>query len=157
MKSIGRLLLLFWALWLSVVSTTNILDALRAVETLPQSFRFASGNWGWINQVMNPLEVPRIVQAVMFAGVIAWETLAALLFWWAAFSYRGRSLAKERAGLWACGINLGLWAAFQVLDEVFLAYQPEAVHRVIFLNQLATLLVLELAAQRTTENRSSVN
>jgi hypothetical protein len=31
-----------------------------------------------------------------------------------------------------------------VLDEVVLAYPPEAVHRAIFLNQLATLLILHL-------------
>lgn len=34
----------------------------------------------------------------------------------------------------ACGVNLALWAAFQVLDEVFLASQPEGVHRVIFVS-----------------------
>jgi hypothetical protein len=44
----------------------------------------------------------------------------------------------------ACGVNLALWAAFQVLDEVFLAYQPEGVHRVIFVNQILTLLMLYL-------------
>ena len=44
----------------------------------------------------------------------------------------------------ACGVNLALWAAFQVLDEVFLAYQPEGVHRVIFGNQILTLLMLYL-------------
>ena len=44
----------------------------------------------------------------------------------------------------ACGVNLALWAAFQVLDEVFLAYQPEGVHRVIFISQILTLLMLYL-------------
>jgi hypothetical protein len=53
-------------------------------------------------------------------------------------------LVQEAAAVQACGVNLALWAAFQVLDEVVLAYQPEAVHRVIFLSQLATLLVLHL-------------
>ncbi len=43
----------------------------------------------------------------------------------------------------ACGVNLALWAAFQVLDEVLIAYVPEGVHRVIFISQIATLLLLE--------------
>jgi hypothetical protein len=136
--------LLFWAAWLSVVATTNVLDGLQALGVLPETFPFVSGNWPWINRVMDPLGVPRRLQAALFIGVIAWEALAALLFWWAVARYRGRPLAQEPAAVYACGVNLALWAAFQVLDEVFLAYQPEAVHRVIFVSQLATLLVLHM-------------
>ena len=80
----------------------------------------------------------------MFAGVIVWEGLAAILFWRAFAGYRNRPLIQERMVLVACGVNLALWAAFQVLDEVFLAYQPEGVHRVIFGNQILTLLMLYL-------------
>ena len=141
---IKRSLLLFWASWLTVVVTTNLLDVLQVLDVLPKSFKFVSGNWRWINQVMDPLGVPRGLQTVLFAGAIAWEALAAALFWQAVATYRGRPLVHERATLNACGVNLLLWAAFQVLDEVFLAYQPEGVHRAIFLNQIATLLVLHL-------------
>jgi hypothetical protein len=141
---IKRGTLLFWAAWLSVVATTNLLNGLQALGTLPESFRFVSGNWTWINQVMDPLGVPRLLQATLFAGAIAWEVLGATLFWWAVATYRGRPLTEEKAAVFACGVNLALWAAFQVLDEVFLAYQPEAVHRVIFISQIATLLFLHL-------------
>jgi hypothetical protein len=58
--------------------------------------------------------------------------------------YRGRPLTEEKATICACGVKLGLWAAFQVLDEVFTAYEPERVHRVIFINQLVTLFLLHL-------------
>jgi hypothetical protein len=139
---IKRTTLFFWAAWLSVVALTNVLNALQAVGWLPESFRFVSGNWGWINQVMDPLAVPRGLQAFLFGGVIVWEASAAVLFWRAGAAYRGRPLVEEPAALTACGVNLALWAAFQILDEVFLAYQPEAVHRVIFLNQLATIVLL---------------
>ncbi len=139
-----RWLLIFWAAWLSAVAATNVLDGLRAAGALPPGFAFASGNWGWINQTMDPLAVPRGLQAVLFLGAVAWETLAVALFWRAVLAYRGRPLPHEPQALAACGVNLALWAAFQVLDEVFLAYPPEAVHRAIFLNQLATLLALHL-------------
>ena len=142
-QSLGRIVLVFWALWLSVVAATNVLDALLALGLLPASFRFASGNWGWINQVMDPREIPRAVQGVMFAGAIIWEALAAGLFWRGVFAYRGGKLASEPATVLACGVNLALWGAFQVLDEVVMAYQPEAVHRVIFLNQVGTIVMLE--------------
>ena len=48
MSVIKRLTLIFWAAWLSVVVTTNVLDGLRALGALPGSFRFVSGNWRWI-------------------------------------------------------------------------------------------------------------
>jgi hypothetical protein len=142
LTGIGRLVLLFWAAWLSVVVTTNLLNVLVAVGTLPHSFAFTSGNWQWINQVMDPLAVPRALQGAFFAGAILWEGVAAVLFWRAVIVYRGRSIGQEHAALAACAVNLALWAAFQVLDEVFLAYQPEQVHRAIFLNQIATIILL---------------
>lgn len=144
MFAIQRILLVFWAAWLSVVATTNVLDGLRTLGFLPASFRFVSGNGAWINQVMDPLGVPRELQAALFLGAIVWESLAAVLFWRAAAAYRGRPLSQEPAVILAGGVNLALWAAFQVLDEVFMAYQPEAVHRMIFVSQLASLLLLQL-------------
>jgi hypothetical protein len=141
---IKRIVLVFWAAWLSVVVVTNVLNGLRAVEALPSSFKFVSGNWEWINQVMDPLGAPRGMQGTLFAGAIVWEALAAALFWWAVATYQGRRLTREKPTLYACGCNLALWAAFQVLDEVFLAYESERVHRMIFLNQIATLVLLHV-------------
>jgi hypothetical protein len=145
---IKRIILLFWAVWLSVVVTTNTLNGLEVSGVLPQSFKFVSGNWQWINQVMDPLGVPRDLQAVLFVSVIGWEALAAILYWRAVVTYRGRPLTQEKATIYACGVNLGLWAAFQVLDEVFMAYEAERVHRVIFINQVLTLLLLHLLPSR---------
>jgi hypothetical protein len=154
LTSINRIALIFWAAWLSVVSTTNVLNVLSALAILPDSFKFVSGNWQWINQVMDPLSVPRGLQASLFAGAIFWEALAAVLFWWAAATYRGRPLAQESAVLYACGVNLALWAAFQVLDEVFMAYQPEAVHRMIFISQIVTLLLFVVWPRPTHDDKS---
>lgn len=141
---IKRLVLLFWAAWLSIVAMTNVLNGIQASGAISSSFKFVSGNWQWINQVMDPVGVPRGLQAALFAGAIVWEALAAVLFWRAVATYRGLPLAQERVTLCACGVNLALWAAFQVLDEVFLGYQPEGVHRVIFVSQIVTLMFLHL-------------
>lgn len=144
MLAIGRLVLFFWAAWLSVVVTTNVLNGLQALGVIPPEFKFVSGNWQWINQAMDPLGVPRGLQAAMFGSAIAWEALAAVLFWRALATYRGRPLAQERAALVACGVNLALCAAFQILDEVLLTYSAEAVHRVVFISQIGTILLLQL-------------
>lgn len=133
------------------MAATNVLNALQALGVLPLSFRFVSGNWELINSVMDPLAVPRALQALLFAGAIGWETLSAFLFWRALVSYRSQPLAQEPATLWACAVNLGLWAAFQVLDEVFIAYGPEDSHRMIFIIQIGTLLWLLLAPVKPTD------
>lgn len=142
--TVKRGVLVFWAAWLSVVALTNVLDALKAIGTLPASWAWASGNFGWIQETMKPLGVSIGVEGALFFGVIVWEMLAAALFWRATVSYRNRSLRYEPATVLACGVNLALWCAFQVLDELFLAFQPEGVHRVIFANQILTLLLLQL-------------
>ena len=92
--TLKRGVLLFWALWLTVVTATNILNALQVLGLLPETFKFVSGNWQLINQTMDPLGVPRALQAFMFAGVIVWEGLAAILFWRAFAAYRNRPLVQ---------------------------------------------------------------
>ena len=141
---VKRGVLAFWAAWLSIVALTNILDALKALGKLPANWAWTSQNFGWIQETMQPLGVPLGVETFLFFGVIGWEVLAAVLFWRATASYRNRPLVHEHMTIIVCGVNLALWCAFQVLDEVFLAYQPEGVHRVIFANQILTLLMLQL-------------
>jgi hypothetical protein len=57
----------------------------------------------------------------MFAGVIAWEGMAAALFWRAWWKFRDRSSGQN----WffpAFTTSLMLWAAFLLVDEVFITY-----------------------------------
>jgi len=144
MRFLKRGVLFFWAAWFSVVAATNVLDALRTLGLMPMSFAFVSGNWAWINRVMDPLAVPRWLQGALFLGAMSWEALGALLYWTALARYQGRPLAQEPAALRASVVSLALWAAFQVLDEVFLAYPTEDVHRSLFVSQIATILLLQL-------------
>lgn len=141
---VKRGVLLFWGAWFAVVALTNLLNALQVLEVLPADFKFVSGNWQWINETMNPLGVSVELQAFLFGGVIVWESLCAGLFFYALLRFRGGTLLHERETLWACSVSLALWCAFQVLDEVFLAFSPEAVHRVIFVETILTMLFFQL-------------
>ena len=53
--------------------------------------------------------------------------------------------------------QLSLYHRFQVLDELFLAFQPEGVHRVIFADQILTLLLLHLlpSEQHSLQSKQS--
>jgi len=155
MRVLTRGVLFFWAAWFSIVALTNVLDALVSLGALSPSVRFVSGNWPWINRVMDPLAVPHWLQAFLFLGAMSWEALAACLYWRALIRYGGRPLHQERDALWAGVTALALWGAFQVLDEVFLAYETENVHRTIFVSQIATILLLQLLPAGTAGPDSS--
>src|SRR5436853_2754027 len=89
-----RGLLLFWAAWLSVVFTSNLLDGAKALGLLGESWAFASGNYAFLCQTTARYGTPAWANAVMFAGVIAWEGLAAGLFWRASWAFRGNGTGR---------------------------------------------------------------
>ena len=138
-----RLLLLFWAVWLTVVFATNLLDGLKALGVLAESWAFASGNYQFIGATTARYGVPAWANLAMFAGVILWEAVAAGLFWRAAVSYRGRAMG--RAAVYAAfTASLLLWGSFLLTDEVFIAYTAGGTHLRLFVAHLVTLLAVEL-------------
>jgi hypothetical protein len=137
--TLKRGLLLFWAAWLSLVFLTNLLDGLKAAGLLPEGWSFASGNYRFVCETTARHGTPAWLNGVLFAGVVCWEGLAAVLFWLAGLRLRARGL---RYAAFAAGLSL--WAAFVLADEVFVAYLVEATHWRLFTAQLATLLAVEL-------------
>jgi hypothetical protein len=140
--SFKRTLLLFWAAWLTVVLTTNLLDGAKAVGLLEESWAFASGNYQFLRQTTARYGTPNWVNGLLFVGVICWEGVA-VLFWlaWGRFSGRGKGRRSVYAAFTA---SLALWGAFLLADEVFIAYAVAATHLRLFTAQLITLLAVEL-------------
>ena len=147
-RSLKRLLLFFWAIWLSLVVAGNLADALKAAGVLSDSVAYASGNYQTILEVLAPFELPAALGGWLFAGVIAWEILAAAMFWWTGLSFRGFQDRERRGRIIATfAISLGLWGAFQIACEAFpssLAYQLASTHRLLFTETLVTLLAIAL-------------
>jgi hypothetical protein len=138
-----RLLLLFWAVWLSVVVLSNLADAGKGLGLLGESWAFASVNWKYIQDTTARYGTPASVNAILFAVVILWEAIAAGFFWQAGLSFRGRSSARKPVYL-AFTASLLLWGAFLVADEIFVSYQLESTHLRLFVAHLATLLAIDL-------------
>ena len=147
-RLLKRGLLLFWAVWLSLVVATNVTDGLKALGVLPASFRFVSGNYEAILEVVAPFDPPAAVAGWLFAGVVVWESVSMLLFWWSGLTFQGVKAIERRGRLVAAfTVGLGLWATFQIACEALpsaLAYQIEGTHRGLFTAQLATLLAVVL-------------
>lgn len=147
-RLLKRCLLLYWAVWLSLVVATNVTDGLKALGVLPVSLPFASGNYETMLAVVAPFALPAAVAGWLFAGVVVWESVSMLLFWWAGLTFQGVKAIERRGRLVAAfTVGTGLWATFQIACEALpsaLAYQIEGTHRGLFTAQLATLLVIVL-------------
>ena len=124
MTALGvRGILLFWALWLSVVSASNVVDALQASEVIDPGWRFASGNFSLVAESLSIYALPSAAPGVLFALVLLLEIAASALFWRAALApdpLAAPSQDKIFAPFW---VAIGLFCAFLVFDELLLVYR----------------------------------
>src|SRR5262245_12876791 len=129
--------LLFWAAWFSIVALTNVCDALKAGRVVPAGWSFASGNWELMLKVTAVHATPVALVGILFLGVIAWQALAAVLFWRA-------WIAGGRGGIAAFTAGPALWAGLALAHEILRAYTLEAGHLRLFGLQLLSVLALRL-------------
>jgi len=145
-RLLKRALLLFWAAWMTIVTATNLCDALKELGWLGPSWVFASGNFAFMASTTARYGTPGWVNAILFLGVILWEGLAAALFW--AAWWDSRQPAASRYVYPAFVVGLMLWAAFLLADEVLIIYavavSAQATHLRLFIGQLVTLLAVVL-------------
>jgi hypothetical protein len=59
-RLLKRLLLLFWAIWLSVVFLSNVADAGKGLGLLGESWVFASGNWKLLQETTARYSTPAL-------------------------------------------------------------------------------------------------
>jgi hypothetical protein len=147
-------LLLFWAIWLSVVFATNALDGVKALGWLNASWAFASGNHRFLVETTARYGTSSWLNAALFLGVICWEGTAALLFWLAWLRFTESRERRGRLLYTAFTASLTLWSAFAIADEVFIAYSVEGTHLRLFTAQLATLLAVVLLPESTSPQGS---
>jgi hypothetical protein len=134
-------ILLLWAIWLSMVTVMNILEALKASRILPESVK-ASANWTLMLRVTSVYKTPVWINGVMFAGVILWEAVASVLLWAAFFT---GNIDTATTALILC---IALWGAFILVNQLFLVFTTEpavaTVHRDLFVVFVVSLLAIRL-------------
>lgn len=153
-RFLKRALVAFWAVWLTVVLATNVLDAVKALGLLGEYWPLASGNYRFVVETTARYRPPAWVNGVLFAGVIAWEGTAALLFWLACWAFAGQGGGCRRTLYAAFTTSLLLWGAFLIADEVCIAYAVAGTHLRLFTAQLVSLLAIELLPEDAPASRA---
>jgi hypothetical protein len=143
LRRLGIGLLGFWALYFGIVALSNLTDLLRSARLLPADWHWVSGNLAFMASATGKFGVPAWVNPVLLAGVIAWQGLAAVLFWRAA-----RSGGARLGPPFVTGVSL--WAVFILLDELLLIFETgaEATHLRLLIAQLLTLVLLRSGSLR---------
>ena len=147
-RILARAILLFWALWLSVVSASNAVDALQAAGLLAPGLHFASGNFALVAETLSVYAVPRGSAAVLFALVLVLEIAASWLFWRAALDPDPLAPHAPAKVLHPFLVGIGLFCGFLVFDEVLLVYRRfpnlETTHFAILSALLLSLVLIRV-------------
>lgn len=148
---IRRGLLCFWAAYFTIVLASNATDGLKAMAVVPDTLRFVSGNYALVERVTRIYGVPAAGVALLYIGVLLWQAVAAGLFWRACAAWRRGGMPDAGMVNAAFATGLGLWAAFILVDELFIAYEIaglEATHVALLSAQLLSFLVYNAKLSR---------
>lgn len=137
-----RLVLVFWAMFFSLVALTNLVNLLDELGAFDWRF-LDSGNYGYLRSVVDVYDVGPAVTKLLLGGALAIEAAAAVLFWRAlrAFGPGGRG---GREALLALCFGTFVWTAFVFMTELFTAYASESVFRELLTITLASALAVAL-------------
>ncbi|GEM87204.1 hypothetical protein [Meiothermus granaticius] len=134
-------IVLLWALWLSLVTLMNGLEALKALGSLPSRFK-TSSNWSLMLRVTETYRTPVWLVGVLFALVILWELLTSVALWVALFS------GSPEVATTALGLLTLLWGGFMLANQFYMAWLTDpglvAAHRSLFGVSLLSLLAYRL-------------
>lgn len=144
-------LILFWAVWFTFATATNLFDALKQLGFLPAGFTFASYNFSLVKGTLAAHGIPVSIAAILFAGVILWELLACGLFWRAWMAIRRHADGRAPEVTQAFFVSLALWGAFLIATEATVNYLTAETHKGTLIAQLATLIVVRSGVNRADE------
>jgi hypothetical protein len=78
--TLKRILVFFWAVYLSLVSLTNLVDLLDAVAAIHWKF-LNSGNFDYMRSVVKVYAIGSVPTKLLLLGALLLELGGAVLFW----------------------------------------------------------------------------
>ncbi|HEU5036583.1 MAG TPA: hypothetical protein VFT70_06255 [Nocardioides sp.] len=122
-----QLVLAFGAAYLGLVALTNLVNLLSEATGGDWTF-LNSSNTGYVASVVDVYSWPGWFDELAVAGASLVEGAGALLFARALLRYRGGGAGAVEA-YQALAWNLGVWCAFIIGSEFFVAYEAEGTFR----------------------------
>ena len=141
-KTLEKGLLLFWGLWFAIATSSNLFDGLKQLGYVDPDWKFASGNFNDVSQALGIYGLSHSWIIAIFAVIIFWEALSAILFLTAAWAIKNKQAITH-----AFTISIALWATFILMSEIFIFYKYEMKHFVLLLAELVSLLIINLEAK----------
>jgi hypothetical protein len=145
-KLIKQGILLFWFCWFLIAFLSNTTDFLIA-KNIISNIPFHSGNYFALEKVLSIFNTPTQLLNLLFTLDIITQGISAILFLIANYYF------LKGYKYWvpihtAFGISMLLWAAFIILEEVFIAYIYEGTHIRLLCFELISLLAIHILPHR---------
>jgi hypothetical protein len=137
-----RLLVLFWAMYFSMIALTNLVDLLDELGAGDWTF-LDSGNFAYLSSVVKVYGLGPGLTKALLAGAWAVETVGAILFWRALLG-SGSAGRRLRTSLQALCWGAAVWTAFVFMVEFFVAYEAESVFRELLMLTIVSALAIAL-------------
>jgi len=147
-RLLKRLLIGFWAVYLSLVALTNLVNLLDAFGVVHWTL-LNSGNFAYLRSVVRVYEIGPFLTKALLSGAVLVETAGAALAWRAVRSGDGNHAMEALCGVAA------IWLAFIFMTEVFVAYSSEPVFRELLLLTMTTAICIGVCPDRVTWERSA--
>lgn len=116
------LLISFWAVWLVIVSASDLCNLLVYFDWLEPDFPFNSNNFAAVQKMMGRYKLSDIWSIFLFAGIISWCLINAALFMAAIALRKQHQQLLDWAGQGYLML-IALHICFDIADELFIFYE----------------------------------
>lgn len=135
---ITKVILIFWALYFTIIFFTNTIDLLKHFKLTPEWWKLTSGNYNFLVRVTSAFKLSSNTLIPAFTVAILFELITAFYFWKAITDNNGNSQLPFATGLIMFG-------GFILIDELFLSFLAEENHFRIFNALLLSLIVVNFS------------
>lgn len=134
-KTIQYIIILFWSIWFTLVSLSDITNLLQVMHILPSNFAFSSKNYGLVDQFLSLYNINSFdLTLLLFSIIVLAATIISITFWIAMYSMS--QIWINRAFLFSISFTM----FFVLSDEVFIQYTIEHGHIIRLILLLITFM-----------------
>lgn len=135
-RLIQHSIVLFWALWTSIVTITDAINLLQKLNLMPEHLKFTSGNYDLVLRNLSIYHLNVFSVAIfLFTVIVLWALIIAVLFWKALFYFKKNAQTYFNTTCFAFAILLAMHFVFILADEILIQYPLEHGHmaRTVFI------------------------